>query len=257
MTKPTPKPRSPSSGAAAGTANGAAAAKKSRRKEPPAGAAEAYDRIWNAIMDHSLPPATRLVEDRMCEIFGIGRTRMRQVLQRLAHERVVTLMPNRGAMVSRPSAREAREVFAARRVIEAGIVRAYLESATRADHQRIQEHLAREELAWQANDRRAALKLSGEFHLLIAEAAGNAILLELLRELVSRSSLIIAVHRTPGTPPCPPDEHRALVAALEARSDTAVDLMMHHLDHVLADLRLDEPGDGSIDLRSVFAGESA
>ena len=78
--------------------------------------AEVHERIWSAIMDHSLPPETRLVEGELCEIFGLGRTRLRQVLQRLAHERVVTLMRNRGAMVSKPSVREAREVFAARRV---------------------------------------------------------------------------------------------------------------------------------------------
>src|SRR5262245_53371931 len=63
------------------------------RKKGGATADEAYERIWSAIMDHSLPPETRLVEQRLCEIFGLGRTRLRQVLQRLAHERVVTLMP--------------------------------------------------------------------------------------------------------------------------------------------------------------------
>jgi len=203
-------------------------------------------------MDHRLPPETRLVEERLCEIFGLGRTRLRQVLQRLAHERVVTLMPNRGAIVSKPSIREAREVFAARRVLEAGIVRTFLESATRVDLKRVQEHLARERTAWRENNRRAMLKLSGEFHLVIAEAAGNSILLELLRDLVSRSSLIIAVYRAPGTPPCPPDEHQQLVAALERREAGAVDLMLQHLDHVLADLRLEEPGERAIDLRSVL-----
>eukprot|EP01034_Spumella_vulgaris_P010859 gene10859-13788_t len=67
------------------------------------GIEKAYERIWGAIMDHSLPPGTRLIEDKLCEIFGIGRTRIRQVLQRLAHEQVVTLMPNRGAIVSQPT----------------------------------------------------------------------------------------------------------------------------------------------------------
>jgi DNA-binding GntR family transcriptional regulator len=215
-------------------------------------AAEVYERIWSAIMDHRLPPETRLVEERLCEIFGLGRTRLRQVLQRLAHERVVTLMPNRGAIVSRPSIREAREVFAARRVLEAGIVQIFLETASRADLKRVQDHLARERTAWRENNRRAMLKLSGEFHLVIAEAAGNRILLELLRDLVSRSSLIIAVYRAPGTPPCPPDEHQQLVAALERREASAVDLMLQHLDHVLADLRLEEPGARAIDLRSVL-----
>jgi DNA-binding GntR family transcriptional regulator len=217
-------------------------------------AAEVYERIWSAIMDHSLPPETRLVEERLCEIFGLGRTRLRQVLQRLAHERVVTLMPNRGAIVSKPSIREAREVFAARRVLEAGIVQTFLETATRADLKRVQDHLARERTAWRENDRRAMLKLSGEFHLVIAEAAGNMIMLELLRDLVSRSSLIIAVYQVPGTPPCPPDEHQQLVAALERHDRSAVDLMLAHLDHLLADLRLEERGAGASDLRSVLAG---
>jgi DNA-binding GntR family transcriptional regulator len=224
-----------------------------KRSSDGADASEVYDRIWNAIMDHSLPPETRLVEAQLCEIFSLGRTHLRQVLQRLAHERVVTLMPNRGAMVSKPSTREAREVFAARRVIEAGIVATFVESATRADIKRLQEHFAQEKIAWRDNNRRAMLKLSGEFHLVIAEIAGNSILLELLRDLVSRSSLIIAVYRIPGVPSCPPDEHHELVTALEQRNPIAVELMLHHLDHVLADLQLDKPNEESIDLRSVFA----
>ena len=218
-----------------------------------AGAADVYERIWTAIVDHSLPPETRLVEERLCEIFGIGRTRLRQVLQRLAHEHVVTLMPNRGAMVSKPSVREAREVFAARRVLEAGAVAGLIKSATRASCKRLHEHLAREQTAWRESNRRASLKLSGEFHLLVAEMAGNQILADMLRDLISRSSLIVAVYQAPGAPCCPPDEHLQLLAALERRDPGAVGLMVRHLDQILADLRLEEPTEKSLDLRSVFA----
>ena len=227
------------------------------RKKGGATADEAYERIWSAIMDHSLPPETRLVEQRLCEIFGLGRTRLRQVLQRLAHERVVTLMPNRGAMVARPSVREAREVFAARRVIEAGVVQIFLDSATKADIRRIRDHVEREHAAWKTADRRAALKLSGEFHLLVAEIAGNRILLDLLRDLVSRSSLIIAVYQAPNAPSCPPDEHQELVTALERHLPRAVTLMLEHLDHVLADLRLEEPAAPRVDLHSVLTRRGA
>jgi DNA-binding GntR family transcriptional regulator len=216
-------------------------------------ATEVYERILTAIMDHSLPPETRLVEERLCEIFGLGRTRLRQVLQRLAHERVVTLMPNRGAVVSKPSVKEAREVFAARRILESGTVTGFIEVASRADCKRIHDHLAREHMAWRDNDRRAALKLSGEFHLIIAEVAGNGIVVDMLRDLISRSSLIIAVYQVPGAPSCPPDAHRDLVAALERRDAGAVSLMLHHLEHVLGDLRLEEPGGKGVDLKSVFA----
>jgi DNA-binding GntR family transcriptional regulator len=216
--------------------------------------AEVHERIWSAIMDQSLPPETRLVESELCEIFGVGRTRLRQVLQRLAHERVVTLMRNRGAMVSRPSIREAREVFAARRVIEANIVETFIKTSTRKDVKRLHEHLAREVEAWRRNDRRAMLKLSGEFHLLLAEAAGNSILLGLLRDLVSRSSLIIAVYQAPGAIPCPPHAHRELTETLERRERSAIKLMLQHLDHVFEDLTLEERGDGGVDLKSVFGG---
>jgi len=213
-----------------------------------------HERIWSAIMDHSLPPETRLVEHELCEIFGLGRTRVQQVLQKLAHERVVTLMRNRGAMVSKPSVREAREVFAARRIIESHVAETFIKSATRKDLKRLQEHVTREEDAWRSNDRRAALKLSGEFHLLLAEAADNSILVELLRDLISRSSLIIAVYQIPGSSPCPPDAHRELTAAFERRERGAIKLMTQHLDHVFADLILEERNEGGVDLKSVFGG---
>jgi len=93
----------------------------------------------------------------------------------------------------------------------------------------------------------------GEFHLIVAEIAGNQILMDMLRDLISRSSLIIAVYQTPGTPCCPPDEHRELALALERREPRATGLMAQHLDQVLADLRLEEPVGKSVDLRSVFS----
>jgi DNA-binding GntR family transcriptional regulator len=233
-------------------ASGAQAGRSARTSIEGVDTAQVHERIWSAIVDHSLPPETRLVESELCEIFGVGRTRVRQVLQRLAHERVVTLMRNRGAMVSKPSVREAREVFAARRLIETSIVETVIKSATRKDIKRLQEHVAREQDAWRANDRRAILKLSGEFHILLAETADNSILLEVLRDLISRSSLIIAVYQPPGAALCPPHAHRELTATLERRERAAIKLMVRHLDRVFADLMLEERNGAGVDLKTVF-----
>ncbi|MEW6168774.1 MAG: GntR family transcriptional regulator [Pseudomonadota bacterium] len=224
---------------------------------PAASAIElAYERIYAAIIDHSLPPGARLVENRLCEIFGLGRTRVRQVLQKLAGERLVTLLPNRGAIVTLPTVQEALDVFEARRLIEPAIVARFVEKASRAELQRIRDHLQKEKAAARRNDRRMAIRLSGEFHLIIAECAGNATLLELLRELVSRSSLIIALYQDAAKRCCPPDEHQQLVGALEKRSAEAARLMLQHLDHVLAELRLQEPAAPGVDLLAVL-GEPA
>jgi DNA-binding GntR family transcriptional regulator len=136
-------------------------------------------------------------------------------------------------------------------VLEAGTVAGFIARATRADCRRLHEHVAREQAAWRQSDRRAALKCSGEFHLIVAEAAGNHILADMLRDLVSRSSLIIAVYQA-GAHTCPPDEHRKLALALERREPRAVGLMVRHLEHVRAGLRLEEGPEKSVDLRAVF-----
>lgn len=221
------------------------------------GVEQAYERIFAAIMDHSLPPGSRLVENRLCEIFGLGRTRVRQVLQRLANDQLVTLLPNRGGVVSIPTVQEARDIFEARRLIEAGTVAHFIERATRADLQKLREHVQQEKLAWRAKDRRACIRLSGEFHLLVAEGAGNATLLQLLRELISRSSLIVAVYQKPGAALCPPDEHQDLLAALTQRRAEAAQMMTDHLGHVLADLRLEDVESPGVDLYAVLGAAEA
>lgn len=215
--------------------------------------ATAYGRIWAAIVDHRLPPGTRLIEDQLCKVFGIGRTRIRQVLQRLAHEHVVTLMPNRGAIVSKPTIQQAREVFEARRVLEAALVTKLLDTATRADRRALRAHLQRERVAYESRNQRAIITLSGEFHLKLAELAGNEVMLNMLRVLVSQSSLIIAAYQRAGSEPCAPHEHEQFCAALEAQDRGAVRLIQNHLRHVLEALDLTESPARDIDIRTVLS----
>jgi DNA-binding GntR family transcriptional regulator len=213
-----------------------------------------YERIWTAIVDHSLPPGTKLTEDRLGEIFGVGRTRIRQVLFQLAHEGVVSLQHNRGAFVAQPSVREAREVFEARRAIEWALVARALHTLSPASIRRLREHLRREEAARAANDRRALIKLSGDYHLMLAELSGNSVLSGMLRELVSRASLIIALYEYPGAHSCPPDEHGAILDAIEKRAAHAPDLMRQHLEHVERSLVLRDSNATPLDLKHVFGG---
>src|SRR5262252_1232982 len=81
----------------------------------------AYQRVINAVVEQRLAPRTQLKEERLARIFGISRTRIRKVLGRLSGEGVVTLEPNRGAFVSEPTVKDARDVFEARRAVESWI----------------------------------------------------------------------------------------------------------------------------------------
>jgi DNA-binding GntR family transcriptional regulator len=69
------------------------------------------DAVTAAVIERRLMPGTRLAEQSMAEIFGVSRTIVRQALNQLSRDRLVTLEPARGASVATPSAEEARQVF--------------------------------------------------------------------------------------------------------------------------------------------------
>jgi DNA-binding GntR family transcriptional regulator len=90
--------------------------------------------------------------------------------------------------------------------------------------------------------------------VVIAEMAGNAVVAELLRELVSRTSLITLLYQTAPASVCSADEHMDLVKRFERRdAKGAVAVMLEHLDHVEQGLDLREEEAGAVDLRSALA----
>lgn len=213
-----------------------------------------HQRVLTAIVEHRLPPGTKLGEERLAKVFGVSRTQIRQVLERLSHDSIVTVLPNRGAFVSSPSVEEAREVFAARRVIEQDLIRQATKVAQRPDIRRLREHVAKEAAARAANDKRAIIRLSGEFHQVIAEIAGNRFLAKTMRELETLTCLVIILYDAPNVPACPYHEHSDLVDAIEARdADRAATQMVEHLRHVESSLDFQRSGDNEIDFAAVFA----
>ena len=58
---------------------------------------EIYEKIYVAVLEHRSLPGTKLVEEKLAEIFSVSRARVREVLARLAHEQIVQLIPQRGA----------------------------------------------------------------------------------------------------------------------------------------------------------------
>jgi DNA-binding GntR family transcriptional regulator len=213
-----------------------------------------YRAVVNAVMSHRLPPGTRLGEADFCELYQVSRTTVRKALQRLAHDHIIELRPNRGAVVASPSPREARDVFAARRALEREIVPLVARNATPASLRAIRAAIEAEEQARRSGDRAGWIRLGGEFHLLLAELSGNAVLHRFTSELVSRCSLIIALYETPGAPMCGNDEHGDLVALIEAGEIAqAVDLIEHHLLEIEARLDLGE-ADRKVNLAQALAG---
>ncbi|WP_454702165.1 GntR family transcriptional regulator [Agrobacterium burrii] len=210
--------------------------------------------LRNAIIDRRIAPGTKLPEAEVGALFDVSRTVARAALQILAFEGLVKTERNRGAFVSTPSPEEARQIFASRRLIEPGIIAAAVEHITPADIVRFQHHLVEE--AQYMNERgpaarRAEIKASGDFHLMLAALSGNVILQRFMDELVARSSLVVALYGRSGISSCGHNEHLAILE-LVAKGDAkgASDLMLHHLDHIEADLDL-QPKQG-VSLRNAL-----
>ena len=213
---------------------------------------ELAEKISAAILEHRLAPGTKLGEDRLATIFDTSRAKVREVLAKLAHEQVVELIPQRGAFVAKPTIEHAQDVFEARRLIEPGVLRRLVATVDDLKLQQLRRHLDQEADARRRDDKRAIVRLSGEFHVLLAQLAGNYSLARVMRELSTLTCLIISLYDAPTAASCRVDEHEEIVAAIE-RGDArqAEALMLHHLDHIEQSLRLDGETDEA-DLESIL-----
>ena len=212
-----------------------------------------YDQVFGAILEQRLRPETKLTENDLCEVFGVSRTIIRKVLLRLSLDRVVELRPNRGAIIAAPEPREVREIFDARRLLEDGIVAEAAKKCRRVDTESLKSMSRREHKCIDTQDISGAIRLSGDFHLKLAEIAGNRPLRELLRQLVAQTSLAIVRYVPSGQGMCDDDDHDRLIAAVSAGDiELSRRIMREHLSACERRLMLETPETRS-DLRQVFA----
>ena len=200
------------------------------RRPAEAGANPVLLGVERAIHEQRLPPGTRLAESELSEIYGVSRTIVRSALQALAHSQLVTIKPNSGARVARPSPEEAREVFEARELIEARVAREAARKAEAADIARLRAHCDTEHEALAAGEHGRALQLSGAFHLEVARISGHGTLASFVEQLVARSALIIALYSRRERVRCDNRSHKRLIDAIAAGdADEAEALMRSHL----------------------------
>lgn len=215
---------------------------------------EIVERIFEAVIDQRLPPGFKLSESALCEAFGVGRMRIRRSLLLLASREVVELHSNRGAFVASPSAEQAREVFEARIAIEPGVARLAVARAGEADIRALAAHLKSEAAAHDSEDRREAIRLSGRFHVMLAQIAANGVMLRMIKELITRTSLIIGIFGAPGTANCRNNDHREILDAFRnGDGERAAQLMVAHLEHIQEHIDLGGPKGTAVDLVALFS----
>jgi len=222
-------------------------------KLKPVTAEEITAQLSEAVHEHRLKPGVKLREDEVSEVFGVSRTIVRQALRNMAFGGLLTIEKNRGASVSKPTLKEAHEVFQARALLEPSTARAAAERTTPVDIARLQRHIKEEHEALDKGQLGLALKLSGDFHLEIARIADQQTIEHFLKQLISRSSLVIALYWKRRNALCENNSHHTIVEALRNNDGSvAEDLMTGHLLDIYSQLDLREYEEESISLREAL-----
>ncbi len=180
---------------------------------------ELAEQLRNLIVEGVLEPGTKVPERELCEQFGVSRTPLREALKVLAADGLVTLMPNRGAQVSKLTLAELEEVFPVMGALEAlsgelACARITDEqmSHIRSLHSRMSEH-------YRACELERYFAVNEQIHEAILEAAGNDTLSAQYRSLSTRirRARYIA-NMTPERWAQAVDEHEQILQALQERN---------------------------------------
>jgi DNA-binding GntR family transcriptional regulator len=216
-----------------------------------------YDAIYAAVLDHRLMPGSRLREEELAQAFAVSRTLVRQALHKLAQDGVITLRHNRGAMVPEPTRRDGEHVFDARRVVECEVARRLAGKLTAEQLAGLRRIVEAEARATRSQNKQEAIRLSGEFHLQLAQMSGNPIFVRLLEELLPTTSLLMALYKAPGEPMCVAHSHQQLLTSLTTTTGAgAATEMRRHLNEI--ERSLSQPAArASTPLRDVFKAYKA
>lgn len=209
--------------------------------------------LRRAILDQALRPGVKLPEDALGERFGVSRTIARHALGQLAAEGLVELQRNRGATVARPSFEDARDLFDLRVGLEKVVVARLIGRLGATQLRALRAQVDAEEAARGQGDP-MAIRLATEFHILLAEMTGSAVLLRYVREVCLRCGLTLSLHGRPHSAECAISEHRAIIDVLESGDRGAAERLMETHLHAVADRALVERESvRSMDLMDVLA----
>lgn len=143
--------------------------------------------LRQAILDFQLKPGQRLVERELIEQLGVSRTTVREALRELTSEGLVTVVPQRGAMVSAPSRDEIVDLYEIRAALESMAVKRFVERASNDETARLRKTVA----AFSSVTKRrgsimSVLRADGGYYDVLFQGSRSPVLKQMLESVQSR-----------------------------------------------------------------------
>lgn len=204
------------------------------RVPSPGSAAQRVEaELRRAIVTLALPPGTRLSEQEIAERAGVSRQPVREALIGLARTRLVEILPQRGTVVVKISVRKMMEARFVREAIETAVARRAAEGFDRSARERICDLLDLQDKAATREDHATFQRYDELFHATLAEGAGCGLAWEAIADIKAHMDRACHLSLAGAMGPLV-DQHRAIMAAVDAGDPDAAGAAMHaHLSELL------------------------
>lgn len=201
-----------------------------RRKRDGNTVALVHEQLRSMIIEFQLRPGERLNEMHLSEQLGVGRTPVREAINRLLIENLVDFRPNRGFFIRQVDVTEIEDLFEMRGIVEVGAVRLVVARAEDFDITSLAEHWQTVLDNYSDTNPDDLVRQDALFHERLAVLSGNGALLASVRRINSRIHFVrwadLHGHERKGTF----DEHAAILAAIIDRdADSAAHMMLNHV----------------------------
>jgi len=195
----------------------------------------AYTALEEMIVRLELPPGSTVSEAMLSERLGIGRTPIREALQRLARERLVQILPRRGVIVSDINVKAQLRLLEVRREVERLVARSAARRATSEERVRFAGLATAFERAARTNDDVAFLRIDREFNELCLESARNEFATTAMQLMASLSRRFWYLHYKqaadmPETAKLHADIARAVASADANGAARAADALLDNIE---------------------------
>lgn len=202
-----------------------------------------YLTIKKAIVDRELAPGDKLSEESLAQMLHVSRTPIRSALKRLSYERLVQIIPNRGAYVTQPTVKEVKEVFEMRILLEGyAVVKACENIELHAGLlERLEDSIKSEEKAYEKNDFGEVLGHVMNLHVEIASLAQNEMLKNNIQNLIALTNIYLTFYSDINLDkPDSPREHREIMNAIKSKNtDLAKQIMTEHIHAIIGRLNFE------------------
>jgi len=183
--------------------------------------------IRDAILKGDLKPGERVSEPDIAERYGISRTPIREAFRQLESEGYLTVIPRKGAVVSKHSEKDIEEFYSIKSVLEGYAAQLAAENMTPKDIDKLESINSRLEKLSKGKDVKTFFRAHNEFHEYFIRASGNQKLLELIQQLLKKFEYLrIASLSLPGRMELSVQEHKKIIEAFRNNDGHTADLLV-------------------------------